>query len=784
VSANPHAEHLQELLEDLNEPQREAVTHGEGPLLILAGAGSGKTRVLAHRIAYLIYTDQAQAGEILAITFTNKAAREMRERVERLLGHGTRGMWLMTFHAACSRILRAEAQRLGYTRQFTIYDQADSRRLAKRSADAVGVDPKRYTPAAIQNQISAAKNRLLDAGSYRELAASPFEEMIADVYDIYERDLHRMNAMDFDDLLFRTVNLLELFEDARERYTSAFRHVLVDEYQDTNHAQYRLLQLLVGGGRPPRRGAAQPGERPAYAGPIGHRNLAVVGDDAQSIYGFRGADIRNILDFQDDFPDARVVKLEQNYRSTGTILTAANAVIANNRGGIAKRLWSELGQGEQILLRALEDEHAEARFVVGEVERLLDEGGARSEIAVLYRTNAMSRVIEDALVRHDIGYQVIGGTKFYERAEIKDAIAYLTWIANPADVVSFTRVANSPRRGIGQTSLARVLAHAQATGVTVWEAAAEPEQAGLGAAAVKALGRFMDTMVQLRELAGLPPVVRQRDAAEEGADGGADGDADGGADGGADGERPARAGAPIAELLEATLSQTGYVEALEADKTIEAQGRIENLEQLVEVGREFDAAAGEGEDTLEVFLQELALVADADTRSDDEGLITLMTLHNAKGLEYPTVFITGLEDGVFPHSRAIDEGGLEEERRLFYVGVTRAMRRLCLSYARRRAVFGAQTFGLPSRFLEEIPGELLEEPQAPAFRVAALGGARAGRASAAAGARFRLGEDVVHAAFGDGVVTGVEPGGVIVVRFAGDGSERKLMAEYAPVSRR
>ncbi len=785
MAANPHAEHLQELLEGLNEPQREAVTHGEGPLLILAGAGSGKTRVLTHRIAFLIYTDQAQAGEILAITFTNKAAKEMRERVEQLLGRGTRGMWLMTFHAACARILRAEAARLGYTRQFTIYDQADSRRLAKRSADAVGVDPKRYTPASILNQISAAKNRLIDADAFRQQVGSPYEEMIAEVYDIYQRDLHRMNAMDFDDLLFRTVNLLELFEDVRERYTSTFRHVLVDEYQDTNHAQYRLLQLLVGGGRPPTSGEAQRGDRPTYSGPVGHRNLAVVGDDAQSIYSFRQADIRNILDFQDDFPDARVVKLEQNYRSTETILQAANAVIANNRGGIAKRLWSELGQGDQIQLRPLDDEHAEARYVVGEIERLVDEGASRAEIAVLYRTNAMSRVIEDTLVRREVAYQVIGGTKFYERAEIKDAIAYLQLLANPFDVVSFTRVANSPRRGIGQTSLARVTNYAAAINVSVWDAAASPDQVpGLGAAAVKALRRFMDTMQELRDMADRPGVA-------------------------------------IGELVEAVLSQSGYIEALEAERSIEAQGRIENLEQLVEVGREFDVAAGAGgnEDggTLDVFLQGIALVADADSRSDQEGLVTLMTLHNAKGLEYPIVFIAGCEEGVFPHSRAIDEGALEEERRLFYVGITRAMRQLYLTYARRRAVFGAQTFGMPSRFLDEIPADLLEEPKEMVFRPGALstrwdrapttsassnrsdrggggGGAgrwgqaasvrREGEGAPAAGVRFRLGEDVVHAAFGDGVITGVEPGGVIVVRFAGDGSERKLMAEYAPVSRR
>ncbi|MGH2864781.1 MAG: UvrD-helicase domain-containing protein, partial [Solirubrobacteraceae bacterium] len=698
---NPHAAHLQELLEGLNEPQREAVTHGEGPLLILAGAGSGKTRVLTHRIAFLIYTDQAQAGEILAITFTNKAAREMRERVERLLGHGTRGMWLLTFHAACARMLRAEAQRLGYTRQFTIYDQADARRLTKRSADAVGVDPKRFTPSAIHNQISAAKNRLIDAASYRQGVGSQFEEMIADVYDIYERDMHRMNAMDFDDLLVRTVNLLELFEEVRERYANAFRHVLVDEYQDTNHAQYRLLQLLVGGGREGggaiERGASLPGERPSYAGPLGHRNLAVVGDDAQSIYSFRQADIRNILDFQQDFPDARVVKLEQNYRSTETILSAANAVIAKNRGGISKRLWSELGQGDQIQLHDLDDEHAEARFVVGEIERLLDEDPAqptRAEIAVLYRTNAMSRVIEDTLVRREIAYQVIGGTKFYERAEIKDALAYLSLLANPFDVVSFARVANSPRRGLGQTSLQRVLAHADATDISVWEAAAAPEAVpGLGAAATKALGRFMDTMEELRVVAGLSADAR-----------------------GGDAEQAPRRGVPVGDLLEGMLSQTGYLAALEAERTIEAQGRIENLEQLVEVAREFDAAAAEDADALDVFLQEVALVADADTRSDDEGLVTLMTLHNAKGLEYPIVFIVGLEDGVFPHSRAIDEGGLEEERRLFYVGITRAMRRLYLTYARRRAVFGAQTFGMSSRFLDEIPADLLQEPRQALFR--------------------------------------------------------------------
>ena len=480
MAAVPADDRIAALLEGLNPPQKAAVTHGDGPLLILAGAGSGKTRVLTHRLAYLIHSGRARAHEILAITFTNKAAGEMRERVELLLGRSTRGMWVMTFHASCARILRAEAPRLGYTRQFTIYDQADARRVVKRAIDELGIDPKRFTPAALHNQISDAKNKLRDAEAYRQLVGSYFEQTVADVFEVYERDLHRMNAMDFDDLLVRTVNVLELFPEVRARYAASFRHVLVDEYQDTNHAQYRLLQLLAGE----------------------HRNLAVVGDEDQSIYSFRGADIRNILDFQDDFPDAEVVRLEQNYRSTETILKAANAVIAHNRGRLGKTLWTDLGEGDQVKVRELDDEHAEARFVVGEIERLVDEGVSRAEIAVFYRTNAQSRVLEDTLVRREIGYQVIGGTKFYERAEINDAIAYLTLLSNPQDVISFTRVANSPRRGIGQTSLSRVLAHADTMGIPVWDAAVEPAAVpGLGTAAQRAFGRFMETMTSLRERA-------------------------------------------------------------------------------------------------------------------------------------------------------------------------------------------------------------------------------------------------------------------------------------------
>ncbi len=761
MSGNAHAtgDKLDKLLAGLNDPQREAVVHGEGPLLILAGAGSGKTRVLTHRIAYLLATGQARPDEILAITFTNKAAQEMRERVELLVGARTRAMWLMTFHAACARMLRADAHRLGYTRQFTIYDQADARRLVKRCVEQLDVDPKRFAPAAIHREISDAKNKLRDADAYAEIVGSYFEQTVVDVYRLYESELHRMNAMDFDDLLVRAVNVMECFQEVRDRYANAFRHVLVDEYQDTNHVQYRWLQLI--------------------AGADDHRNLAVVGDDDQSVYGFRGADVRNILDFEDDFPDSVVVKLEQNYRSTQTILDAANAVIANNRGRMGKALWTDVGLGDPIKVRELEDEHAEARFVAGEIERLVDEGVSRNEVAVFYRTNAQSRVLEDTLVRAQIGYQVIGGTKFYERAEIKDAIAYLTVLVNPQDVVSFTRIVNSPRRGIGQTSLGRVIAWANTAGITIWDAAAEPDAVpGLGAAAVKAFHRFMGALRVLRERA--------------------------------------EGGAPIAELLNETLRESGYLEALETERTIEAQGRVENLEELVNVAAEFDGATvtamaepGAEAGSLAGFLQQIALVSDADTRRDDEGLVTLMTLHNAKGLEYPIVFLIGCEEGVFPHSRAIDEGGLEEERRLAYVGITRAERDLYITYARTRAVFGARSFGARSRFVDEIPIGLTDRNERPAFGVGSAreralswaplgsGGSDGGGWSGGSGGAdggggpgggdatpLRLGEDVAHAAFGEGVVTALEPGGIVVIRFRGDGSERKLVADLAPITRR
>ena len=712
----------------MNEPQREAVLHGEGPLLILAGAGSGKTRVLTHRIAHLVRTGQARPGEILAITFTNKAAQEMRERVEGLIGGRTRAMWLMTFHSACARMLRADAERLGYTRGFTIYDEQDSLRLVKNCIDELDVDPKRYAPRGIRRQISDAKNQLLDAEAYRLKVSSFFEQTAADVYELYEQRLHSANAMDFDDLLFRCVNLFELFPEVRERYRRSFRHVLVDEYQDTNRAQYRWLQLLC----------------------EEHRNLCVVGDDDQAVYGFRGADVRNILDFEDDFPDAQVVKLEQNYRSTQTILNASNAVIANNRARKQKVLWSELGDGEPVHVRELEDEHAEARFVVAEIERLVDQGESRDEIAVFYRTNAQSRVLEDNLVRYGVAYQVIGGTRFYERAEVKDAMAYLTLLVNPADTVAFGRVVNSPRRGIGATSQGRLAGHANTLGQPVWDVAAAPESVpGLAPAAVKAVGRFMSVMERLRERAA--------------------------------------GGAGVGDLLAETLEETGYTDALRAERTVEAQVRLENLEELVGVAREYDAGAGE-EGSVEEFLQQIALFSEQDNLRDDEGIVTLMTLHNAKGLEFGVVFIIGLEDGVFPHMRSIEAGDLEEERRLAYVGITRARRELYLTSARTRALFGNRDWNMRSRFIDEIPAELTDlDEDAPTGRAAAAtwgGGAAAQPAAPGLWASFALGEDVLHAQFGEGVVTGVEPGGLVVVRFAGDGSERKLMADYAPLKKR
>jgi DNA helicase-2/ATP-dependent DNA helicase PcrA len=707
----------EQYLADLNPAQREAVLATEGPLLVIAGAGSGKTRVLTYRVAHLINAVGAKPNEILAITFTNKAAGEMRERLGRLLGPSGRGLWILTFHAACGRILRREAQRLGYRSNFTIYDQADQVRLVKQCLEELERDPKRFTPRGIHNQISHAKNRLISPDEYANQVQSFYDQTVADAYQLYQRRLFASNAVDFDDLLMLTVDVLERFPDAREKWQNAFRYVLVDEYQDTNHAQYRLLQLLA----------------------ETHRNVCAVGDPDQSIYAFRGADINNILDFERDFPGTRTIALEQNYRSTNNILDAANGVITNNRERKPKELWSELGDGEPVRVVEVEDEHAEARFVAAGIAGLVEEGFSGDEIAVFYRTNAQSRVLEDVLVRQGVAYQVIGGPRFYERAEIKDAIAYLQAIDNPYDAVSLQRIANRPRRGIGDTSLARLQTWADAQGRSLWEAMEFAEEAGVGAVPLKAVHQFRTLMQSL-----------QSGALEF----------------------------PVAELVERTLERSGYLEVLEAERTIEAQGRMENLQELVGVAREYQENADEP--SLSHFLQEISLYSDQDAIRGEESLVTLMTLHNAKGLEFRAVYLIGMEEGIFPHARSIEEQGIEEERRLCYVGMTRAKELLALTHASSRSLWGSRGYNMPSRFLDELPRAVERERLRPASWSSY--GAHAGVAPREDVPSLSTGDSVRHGTLGEGVVTQIEAGGVVTVRFA-DGSERRLMLDYAPLER-
>ena len=708
----------QTYLADLNEAQREAVVTTEGPLLVVAGAGSGKTRVLTYRVAHLIHACGVKPNEILAITFTNKAAGEMRERLEGMLGGTARAIWILTFHAACGRILRREAERLGYRSSFTIYDDQDQVRLTKACLEELGKDPKRFAPRGIHHQISQAKNQLVSPEEYTKRVASFWDQTVAEVYELYQRRLHASNAVDFDDLIMLTVEVLERFPDALTKWQKAFRYILVDEYQDTNHAQYRLLQLLGGE----------------------HGNVCAVGDPDQSIYAFRGADIRNIMEFERDFPGTRIIPLEQNYRSTNKILRAANAVIEHNRERKPKRLFSDLGEGDDVRVIEVEDEHAEARFVAAEIASLMDGGTSASEIAVFYRTNAQSRVLEDVLVRQDVPYQVIGGPRFYERAEIRDATAYLSVLANPTDAGSLLRIANRPRRGIGDTSLQRLVAHAEATGRTLFDAMSDPEAAGLGAAPARAVRSFRSLMETLMV------------AAQE---------------------------LPVDELVERVLERSGTIEALEAERTIEARGRIENLQELVGVAREYRQQAEEA--SLAGFLQDISLVSDQDTISDDRGLVTLMTLHNAKGLEFKAVFAIGMEEGIFPHSRSLEEQGVEEERRLCYVGLTRAMERLTLTHTLARSLYGRRTQNLASRFLDELPSEVDRDRLQPAswsgYRPA---GGIEPRVDVPA---LSTGDNVRHASLGEGVVTATEPGGVVTVRFGSDGSERRLMVDYAPLEK-
>jgi DNA helicase II / ATP-dependent DNA helicase PcrA len=715
--------HPQEYLADLNDAQREAVLTTEGPLLVIAGAGSGKTRVLTYRVAHLLAACGVEPNEILAITFTNKAAGEMRERIEAAVGPKARAIWILTFHAACGRILRREAERLGYRSNFTIYDQADQIRLVRDCLEELERDPKRFVPRGIHTQISNAKNALIGPDEYASRVASFYDQTVADTYTLYQRRLFASNAVDFDDMLMLTVDVLQRFPEARERWAKTFRYVMVDEYQDTNHAQYVLLQLLTGE----------------------HGNLMGVGDPDQSVFSWRGADIRNILDFERDFPGTRTIALEQNYRSTNAILNAANAVISHNHERKEKRLWSELGEGEPVRVLEVEDEHAEARFVAAEIAGLLEYGYSLSEIAVVYRTNAQSRVLEDVLVRQGVNYQVIGGPRFYERAEVKDVIAYLQAIDNPYDAVSLTRIANRPRRGVGSTSLARLQTLADGEGISLWEALGRAEEAGLATASLRAVQSFYGLLQSL--MSGAMELS-------------------------------------VSELIERVLERSGYLDALEAERTIEARGRIENLEELVGVAREFEAATEEP--SLSTFLQEISLYSDQDALRGDEGggQVTLMTLHSAKGLEYRAVFMIGVEEGVFPHARSLEEGSLEEERRLCYVGMTRAKERLSFTHASRRSLYGRSDANLPSRFLDELPDEGVERERLAPTSWSGYG-VRRGQATAVPRTDvpdLSTGDNVRHSTLGAGIVTKIEADGVVTVRFE-DGMERRLMLDYAPLER-
>jgi DNA helicase-2/ATP-dependent DNA helicase PcrA len=753
------------LLEGLNPQQVAAVTHQGPPLLVVAGAGSGKTRVLVHRIGWLLSHRGVAPGQVLAITFTNKAAGEMKERVAALVGPRARAMWVLTFHSACVRILREQAARLGRRASFSIYDQDDSRRLFTLVARDLDVDPKRLSARALAAQVGALKNELIDPAEAARRATNDLERTIAEVYAAYQLRLEQAQAYDFDDLILQTVHLLQAFPDVAEHYRRRFRHVLVDEYQDTNKAQYELVRAIVGDDDDPEKS-----------------ELCVVGDADQSIYAFRGADIRNIVEFERDYPDARTVVLEQNYRSTQTILSAANAVIRRNPGRTDKRLWSDLGAGEKIVGWVADNEHEEASFVASEVDRLTDSGEARpSDVAVFYRTNAQSRVVEDIFMRVGLPYRVVGGTRFYDRREVRDALAYLRAIENPDDTVNVRRILGVPRRGIGDRTEEQVQAWADRNRQPFgWALARAAEVPGLGSRAVTALQGFHGLMQGLREV-----------AAEAG---------------------------PV-DVLREVLARSGYLSELEASSDPQDESRVENLQELIGVAAEHEARLATLEPparaTLATFLEQVSLVADADAVPDaDDGVVTLMTLHNAKGLEFPVVFLTGMEDGVFPHLRSLgDQRQLEEERRLAYVGLTRAQQRLYVSRSVDRRFFGQPVSYPASRFLDDLPSDLVRWDRVadkPAQTSWSGGGSSSGgwssgstasstvitsrvppaRPRPSGGSRpivsLSVGDRVSHDTFGLGTVVATAGHGDKAeahIDFGGEHGVRRLLLRYAPVER-
>ena len=761
------------IYDKLNEPQREAVYHTDGPLLILAGAGSGKTRVLTHRIAYLIGERGVNAWNILAITFTNKAAEEMRQRVDNLVGFGAESVWVSTFHSACVRILRRFIDRLGYENHFTIYDTDDQKTLIKEVCRKVDVDTKVFKERSLLSAISSAKNEMILPDEFELNAGGDFAKMkIAKVYREYETQMRANNALDFDDLLVKTVQLLQTQPDVLESYQERFRYIMVDEYQDTNTVQFQLVSLLAGK----------------------YKNLCVVGDDDQSIYKFRGANIRNILDFEHEFPDAKVIKLEQNYRSTGNILNAANSVIANNRGRKEKSLWTENGEGELIRLRQFDTAFDEADFIGEDIKSAVRQGGSYNDSAVLYRTNAQSRLLEEKFIAMNIPYKIVGGVNFYARREIKDLLAYLKTIDNGRDDVAVRRIINVPKRGIGLTTINRIQESATERGIGFYEALLAPELiAGVGRSATK-----LDSFAALIEYF--------KTLAEE---------------------------MNITDLLQEVIEKTGYIESLENEDKEEAKTRKENIDELISKAATYEESCQDKDEkaTLSGFLEEVALVADIDSLDEDQEYVVLMTLHSAKGLEFPRVYLAGMEDGLFPGYMSINAGDreeLEEERRLCYVGITRAEQELTLTSARRRMVHGETQYNPMSRFVKEIPRELLDtgnkkftqETEMPAqqntyarareaFRAQAFAGALCGMTPAknqgagkpltgsqalaslqkgsqlAAGGNgplgYEVGDRVRHVKFGEGTVTDIKEGGrdhEVTIEFDSVGT-RKMFAKFA-----